>query len=224
MKKELTFAMIVSGALHAGLLFGFDSQALVLNPQHNPDEPGLVDPPKEREKDPPPQVVAKLTAENPDDPLDGPSICRLPAPRLGISERLSNSIAKGAMIQSIELRDYRMPTDMGPVAIPIDQGYREISTTELVDTVNLDRMPRVRSKVDPQPPRDLKGVEADVVLMLSVDTNGRVFDVSVLRSSNSGFDLVAKTAAARWRFEPGMLNGKVVPFRIVLPFEFRVKD
>jgi protein TonB len=86
----------------------------------------------------------------------------------------------------------------------------------------LDNAPRVRFPKAPQYPyeasRDQRSGE--VLVEFSVDETGRVFNPSVVRSSDPIFEEPTLKAVRQWRFEPGRRNGRAVRFRMRLPVEF----
>ncbi|HZU85611.1 MAG TPA: TonB family protein, partial [Polyangiaceae bacterium] len=61
---------------------------------------------------------------------------------------------------------------------------------------------------------------ADVVLALTVDTDGHVSKVDVLESGGADLDEAATVAARQWTFIPAMRDGKPVASRIRVPFHF----
>jgi TonB family protein len=66
-----------------------------------------------------------------------------------------------------------------------------------------------------------QGQHADVVLTLTVDTDGHVSKVVVAKSSGfDDLDEAAQVAAHQWTFVPAMRDGKPVPSRITVPFHF----
>jgi len=72
------------------------------------------------------------------------------------------------------------------------------------------------------PPTEARqGVGGTVVLIISIDGNGNVLDVSVEKSSrNRNLDRAAMDAARKWRFRPAMAGGKGVPSRVRVPVDF----
>jgi hypothetical protein len=83
--------------------------------------------------------------------------------------------------------------------------------------------PRVIRQANPQIPRQmwsLIGAGTTVQLKVSIDENGQVTSAEPV----SGPDYLvihARTALARWAFEPATLNGKKVPGSTVVVFQFR---
>lgn len=68
-------------------------------------------------------------------------------------------------------------------------------------------------------------IQGTVGLEAVVLPNGRVGDVRVIRSLDSatGLDGEAVSAAKRWRFRPGTLNGEPVPVIVRIDMTFRLK-
>ena len=85
--------------------------------------------------------------------------------------------------------------------------------------------PALVQRVEPEYPAiavaaHLEGV---VILEATVDTDGRVTDVRVLRSR--GFlDKPAIAAVQQWRYAPLMLNGQPTPFILTVTLSFALKQ
>jgi TonB family protein len=73
--------------------------------------------------------------------------------------------------------------------------------------------------VAPQQARDA-GITGVVILELTVDADGAVSNVRVLRSIPL-LDAAAVAAAKQWRYEPVMLNGRPVPVILTAPVQFQ---
>ncbi len=67
-----------------------------------------------------------------------------------------------------------------------------------------------------------EGREATVVLLVTVDAEGRVSEASVAESGGPAFDAAALDAIAGWRFAPARREGTPVASRIRVPFAFRM--
>jgi protein TonB len=65
-------------------------------------------------------------------------------------------------------------------------------------------------------------LEGSVVLQLTIDTEGKVVDVKVLKGLPLGLTDKAVEAAWRWTFKPSMLNGKAVSVIYNLSVIFRI--
>ncbi|MES1207500.1 MAG: energy transducer TonB, partial [Pseudomonadota bacterium] len=85
--------------------------------------------------------------------------------------------------------------------------------------------PRRLAEVKPRYPdaRRAAGVEADVLLVVSLDAAGRVLSVTVGRSSGDGaFDESARAAARQERFSPALRDGVPVPTTFTFTTHFRL--
>lgn len=67
-------------------------------------------------------------------------------------------------------------------------------------------------------------IEADVVLLLTVDAAGRVTAVAVDQPAGHGFDEAAVHAARELRFTPARVAGAPVPIQIRYTFRFRIPE
>lgn len=65
-----------------------------------------------------------------------------------------------------------------------------------------------------------KGAEGWVVLIVLVGSDGLPEGISVSRSVSPQIDEAAIAAVSRWKFEPGLLNGRAVPSWISVPIGF----
>ncbi|KZC32603.1 MULTISPECIES: energy transducer TonB [unclassified Rhodanobacter] len=65
-----------------------------------------------------------------------------------------------------------------------------------------------------------KGAEGWVVLIVLVGPDGLPEGISVSRSVSPQIDEAAIAAVSRWKFEPGLLNGRAVPSWISVPIGF----
>ena len=91
-----------------------------------------------------------------------------------------------------------------------------------VSKADLDREPRTRVQPAPVYPTDLRnrGLSGTIVVEFLVDEAGNVYDPAVIRGGERGFEEAAVRAVARWKFEPGLKNGRRVRFRMSVPIVF----
>ncbi|MCJ0825523.1 TonB family protein [Luteimonas sp. 50] len=85
-------------------------------------------------------------------------------------------------------------------------------------------LPLVVSKQAPAYPPGLndKGIDGEVMLVLDVAPDGSVGNVVVERSQPAGlFDAAAVEAARKWKFNPGMKDGRAVGGRVRVPIWFK---
>ena len=74
------------------------------------------------------------------------------------------------------------------------------------------------------PPAALRaGIEGTVYLIVDVDANGNVTNVTVEKSSrNRDLDRAAMQAARKWRFNPAVINGQKAASRVRVPVDFNL--
>jgi len=65
-----------------------------------------------------------------------------------------------------------------------------------------------------------EGRHADVLLLVTIDTDGRVTKIEVKQSGGKELDEAAIVAARQWTFRPAMRDGRPVNARITLSFHF----
>ncbi len=84
--------------------------------------------------------------------------------------------------------------------------------------------PKLSQRVDATyPPEALKaGLEADVVIELTIAVDGTVSDARVAESAGGGFDSAAIAAVKRFRFEPARRGTQPVAVRIRYRYAFRL--
>jgi len=84
------------------------------------------------------------------------------------------------------------------------------------------RPPQVIDRLDAiYPPSDLKDApHRDVVLNVTVDTQGRVANAVVTESGGAEMDDAALTAVRQWKFHPALRAGQPIATRIRVPFHF----
>jgi TonB family protein len=84
--------------------------------------------------------------------------------------------------------------------------------------------PVLISKQDPvytQAARDAK-IQGDVLLSVEIDPEGIPRNMQVARSLDPGLDQRAIEAVSKWRFRPGMKDGKPVSVRVHIEVNFRL--
>jgi TonB family protein len=88
------------------------------------------------------------------------------------------------------------------------------------------QMPKlVHFEPAPFPPEAQKqGIQADVVLRLTIDATGKVTQAEVIEPAGRGFDEAARAASLQFRFEPATRAGKPVPVRILYKYSFTLTE
>ncbi len=221
MERHFILPATIAAALHAGLLFGIRSHTDDLPPtigkiiQRWPTEPlppELTPPPEAHDEepaatkgtagDPPPMQPERPEPSRPTDfTFDPPQ-----------SERTVNIDVKSAI--------------PGPRGDPFGDDVGDKAGPGVLRIIDLDGAPRARLQATPNYPFEAKsrGLSGEVLVEFLVDESGAVFELRVLRSSDRMFEEAALRAVARWKFEPGRRDGRIVRFKMSVPIVFRLDE
>ena len=84
--------------------------------------------------------------------------------------------------------------------------------------------PELLYKVEPESSEEARKAKHQgvVVLTIEVDASGNVRNVRVRQSLGLGLDEKAMEAVSRWRFRPGILNGKAVTTEATIQVNFQL--
>ncbi len=69
-----------------------------------------------------------------------------------------------------------------------------------------------------------EGIPGAVELSCTVDENGNVQDIVVVKSSDRAFEEPAVDALRQWKFKPAQREGHAVATRVKLPMQFKLRD
>jgi TonB family protein len=105
-------------------------------------------------------------------------------------------------------------------APPVPSGDETVSEHE-PRALEVPRLLEFAKAIYP-PEAELQGIEADVILVLTIDAEGAVTDVNVPEPAGHGFDEAARIAAFQFRFAPARRNGVALASRIRYRYEFRL--
>ena len=114
-----------------------------------------------------------------------------------------------------------------PAQIGVGTGTGGTGLSNVFNLSDLDRIPEAIVQVPPQFPHDQKRLgisRAEVIVGFIVEADGRVTNVAVERSSHREFESAALAGIARWKFRPGMKNGRKVATRMRVPLRFALED
>jgi len=227
-ERYFIYAAAFSALLHVAVLYGFRTP---------PPPPPLVGPnpgdgvtkiwerPMEVELPPPPPEVAP---ESKSSKATDPAEAEDNAPRATIPEPLSPSIPGLVPITG----------DLNPNGVaPIKGSLRwEVPKTPassipkgpkggLVPLEDLDDKPVATNRIAPRYPSEMRsnGIAGTVLLRFIVDNRGDVTDVEVVSADHAEFGKAASEAMLRWKFKPGMKNGRRVNTRMEMPMSFTLE-
>lgn len=85
--------------------------------------------------------------------------------------------------------------------------------------------PVLTHKVEPEYTPEAKEakIEGTVQLTLTVETDGHVYDVNLVKGLDAGLDANAVAAVSAWRFKPGEKAGQPVPVKAKVEITFRLR-
>jgi TonB family protein len=94
-----------------------------------------------------------------------------------------------------------------------------------VEAAKLSKVPTQTKFVEAEYPADAKakGIEAEVVLLLDLDEQGKVASVGIAepaQPADLGFDEAAMIAAQAWEFSPAEVDGKPIAVQITYKYRF----
>jgi protein TonB len=128
---------------------------------------------------------------------------------------------------TIPTEPYAFNPTTGPIhIIPQQSGIGIGGPGHLSSVGDLDFVPHALSRMSPIYPTSMKaaGVSGTVTVMFTVDTSGRVDEVSIVNASRSEFEEPAMRAVSHWRFEPGKRHGRPTAFRMTIPLNFVLEN
>jgi protein TonB len=90
----------------------------------------------------------------------------------------------------------------------------------------LDNSPRTRFQPAPIYPPEARreGLNGEVLVEFVVDESGSVVNPRVVRSTHRVFEEASLRAVAKWKFEPGRRDARVVAFRMAVPVVFNLHE
>jgi TonB family protein len=92
-----------------------------------------------------------------------------------------------------------------------------------VSVARVDKLPTVRSSVQPVVPEELKGASGYARAVFNINADGDVTDVSIADGSHEAFSSAILDVAKQWTFNPAVRNGVATQSRVTVPFFFGPK-
>jgi len=95
---------------------------------------------------------------------------------------------------------------------------------EIQPLFKLTRMPSFARKIEAAYPATERraGVQANVLAEVTINSQGNVLSVRILKSGGPTFDEAVKEALQKSTFNPGVIDGKPVGTRFQVPFRFNL--
>lgn len=168
---------------------------------------GTVDlpPPTEPDAPPPPPMEEEKAPEAP----QAPQLADTPQ-AIPLSADLDVAVGSGGALAGFgEVRSMTKP---------------ESAPQDTFDVADLEKRPEAISQAAPAYPPELRKakIEGVVTLIFVLNEDGRVEEPRVETSSRPEFEKPALEAIRKWRFKPGVKDGRPVRTYIRIPMRFRV--
>ncbi len=217
--KIPALAIVFSAVFHAALLMGFNPPHVKVARSHQKDpDPGPRIEMTDLKDDPDPPDVPKAL----DDPPATPSVA---VPTLPDVQVVTLTREFTQEVEPLPLTTDH-PTDLVTIPTNIRHKPDPKEIPNVFNPADLDKRPEPISQPSPNFPYDLQHVvsEGSVVVGFIVDRHGDVVQARIISSSNSGFERAALSAIEKWKFRPGVKNGRKVGTRVEQPLAFLLKE
>lgn len=114
------------------------------------------------------------------------------------------------------------PTTAPTAAVPA-QNNTPVAE-EIQPLFRLTRMPSFLQKIEAVYPASERraGIQANVLAEVTINAQGNVLNVRILKSGGATFDDAVKQALQKSTFSPGMIDNKPVGTRFQVPFRFNL--
>jgi len=223
-RKTVALALLISGGLHALLLFGIRPPKKPVA-RHTADENLIaltITMPELEELDEPAPRIGDNAAEAPE--FGPPPPMQADLPQLPRPNDFVQQVDLSSLLPRPDFGDAKMFT----IPEHISRGGKRIAESigNIFNLADLDRAPEPLLQMAPAYPTKLKkkGEEGTVRVEFVVDTRGNVISALVVESSNHGFDDVTVATVLKWRFRPGVRGGRPVNVRMRVPIGFSLRD
>jgi periplasmic protein TonB len=192
-------------------------------------EPVAKKPPAEQApplgvKSPPTEQTVKSPESHPALPVDPvPHYSTAPSPGGGSEAGAGNLLGQGE--ESGVIPGSGMGGGGGTASLGLGRGSGTPGAAAPTTPVHINReakpMQTVRATYPPMALR--MGLEGDVTLRISIDSEGNVTDAEIIKSGGAGFDDEALKAVRQARFEPAQNEGRNVPAVFTYVYHFRLR-
>lgn len=222
-RLTMIVAALASAALHGSLLFGSyllpKKAAPVARVEEAPTIRIAMPDLKELEE---PEVSE---SDEPPPPVD----LAVPVP---MQADLPSLTAPNDFVQPLNLASFLEKPDLSQLSVSVipENFIRGRRLAEQIGKIfniaDLDRTPEPILQQAPVYPLQMRreGVSGNVHVQFVVDTDGRVLDAFVVEASHPGFTDAAVLAVSKWKFRPGVKDGRKVNTRMAVPIIFSVAD
>lgn len=223
-RKTVAMALLISGGLHALLLFGLRPASKPIS-RRAPDANLIaltITMPELKDFEEPEPPIAGDAGGAPE--FGPPPPMQVDLPQLPRLDDFVQQIDPASLLPRPDFGDAKMFT----IPAHISRGGKKIGEGlgNIFNLADLDRAPQPLVQMAPAYPAKLKkkGEEATVRVEFVVDTRGNVMSATVIESTNHAFDEVTLATVTKWRFRAGTRAGRAVNVRMRVPIAFSIRD
>ncbi len=197
-------------------------------PEPTPPEPEPEPPPKPEPKKPPPPPPPKAEPRPPKTPprVTGISLDSTAAGGSGPAFATGNTREGQTEQRAVDPK--QVAPEPGPAGAPPGPAAGTNRSASRIPTEGVKwTLPKRRRPSQPPYPPTLKaqGIEADVTVMVTLDAEGSVTSVKIIRGAGyPELDEAARKAALAEQFTPAQKNGVPAPYTLSFTYRFRLED
>lgn len=235
---RIAFAAAVSFGLHLGLFLFLTSHS-ARPAARKLNDINLEVREVERPKPPPPPQVEKTARKiepvvaripRPPPPHELPPPPNQPPPKTALPPQAPPPIHIGVNLEStVQGGAFAAPVGnslygVAPVQAPTPAAVKPYWAAKYTAPSRVSRLPILLDEIKaPYPPGARKeGIEGQVILLMTIDDQGKVAEVKTISGPGHGLDEAALKAASQFRFKPAMLNGAAVATSIRYVYSFEI--
>lgn len=217
MRKDLIIGIIVSAALHGGVLWGIQKPKVQAKKveEEKTNEIQMVMPEIEPEEE---ETVEELNDETPETAIAPPSLIDLPTvvPVQAFTQQIQPPPPPG------------LTPSRGAVVVPVNKPGSQLGKgmKDLFNIADLDNPPQARFQPGPNYPFEMRraGISGEVTVAFIVDSLGNVVEAYAVKSTQREFESPAVQAVMKWKFKPGRKGGRAVNTKMQVPIVFNLSD
>lgn len=211
-QRHLLRALLIAAGLHAAIIGGFLLYNYIKSLSDQNKDVIVI---RDIKSLPPPSLQNKPPTLKVEPPKVKP-------PAVGIPKAIPDE----EVVEEITIASQK---ELAEISAPVegigDEVIIDIPTPDYGVFVEVDEEPAIIKQVKPQyPPIAYSNkIEGQVVVAILVNTDGRVLDTKVVKSSNEIFNEEALAAVKQWSFKPAIYEKKPIKFWYNAPIIFRLE-
>ncbi|MFT3831148.1 MAG: TonB family protein [Opitutaceae bacterium] len=220
------YGISVSALLHVAVFYGFPENSTPIAPSVEPKTPGTVAEVLFAPEDEPELPKPEEKTDEPE--KNEPESSETGETRATIGESFREFSANAITVHVDRIAPAVMPNpNSNNWTVPRTPfSGKKAVRNDFVPLKDLDNKPEAVNRIAPIYPPEAKrlGYSGTVLLRFIVDSRGAVSEVEVVRSDFNELNRAAVDAMVRWKFRPGMKNGRRMTTRMEMPMVFSLSN